>query len=487
MVHLLKHYALRLWTTLLIGGPAILWFLPMLDFGLNPVFTQIFAAVALLAVFFAVGAAFNLAGLRSIKGLMRAAEDWERDGSTGESEACYRRAIAVFDSFLPSPRARRRIVPDLADRLARFYKVRSDQSIVSDAFISSYLRLHPEDEELAHIWLQQAGSRGWLERDDQQLAARIGAALADSPAIQEQLARYCLMEERTDFSALETYRRLMVSAGRNAPADLVSQLADLFIEQGRADEWALPVYVRALQQAPGKTARAAGIAACLRGLGETRNNRPWIAAGRRLLEDVDPDRIARAVDRFQPPDRETEPSLAPAARPPAQKPMEGVARSAAAAFRSASAALGKVGLGLTGVLRWAQKSPSARRSFRWGALALAAVAAILLVINTAGYLFRSEKRPEAAAPVVRPTGRFTIQVAAYLKEEHARRYADELKRNGLDVYWTESSNDQKKWYQVRISRFEDKAAARAYGDTLKAKGIIEDYYIANYTPPQSHP
>ena len=483
MVQPLKHYALRLWASLLIGGPAILWLLPVVGFGLNPALTQVFAVLVLLAVFFAVGAVFNRVGVRSVKGQMRAAEDWERDGSTGESEACYRRALAAFDSFLLSPRARRRISPELADRLARFYKVRPDQSVVSDTFISAYLRLHPEDEELARIWLRQAGSRGWLERGDQQLAARIGAALADSPAIQEQLARYCLMEERTDFSALETYRRLMVAAGEHVPADLVSQLAELFIEQGRADEWALPVYVRALEQAPGKAATAAGIAACLKGLGETRSSRPWIAAGRRLLEDVEPERIAQAVDRFRPPDRAAAPSLASTARPTGKKTMEDVARSAAAAFRSVSAALAAVGLGLAGALRWAQTSPAARRSLRWGALILAAVAAILLVVNTAGYLFRSEKRPEAAAPVVRPTGRFTIQVAAYLKEDHARRYADELKRNGLDVYWTESSSDQKKWYQVRISRFEDKAAARAYGDTLKAKGIIEDYYIANYAPP----
>jgi hypothetical protein len=487
MVQPLKHYALRLWTTVLIGGPAILWLLPAVGFGLKPALTQIFSALVLLAIFFAVGAVFNLIGARSVKGQMRAAEDWERDGSTRESEACYRRALSAFDSFLLSPRCRRRIAPELADRLARFYKVHSDQRIVSESFITAYLRLHPGDEGLARIWLRQAGSRGWLERGDQELAARIGAALSDSPAIQEQLARYCLMEERTDFSALETYRRLMVAAGRNVPADLVSQLANLFIDQGRADEWSLPVYVRALEQTPGKASAAAGIAACLKGLEETRNNQPWIATGRRLMADVQPDLISQAVVRFRAPDREAEPAPAETESSPGKRPMEGIARFAAAAFRSVSAAFAAIGLGLTAALRWAKTSPAARRSLRWGALALAAIAAILLVVNTAGYLFRSEKRPEAAAPVVRPTGRFTIQVAAYLKEEHARRFADELKRNGLDVYWTESSSDQKKWYQVRISRFEDKAAARAYGDTLKAKGIIEDYYIANYTPPQSHP
>jgi hypothetical protein len=488
MVQPLKHYALRLWATLLVGGPAILWVLPATGAGLVPSLTVPLSVALLLAIFAVLGALFNLAGTRNLKGHMRAAEDWERDGSTAEAEASYQRALAAFDSFLLSPRARRRLSPKLSDHLARFYKVRTGQSVVSEAFIGSYLRLHPEDEDLARIWLRQAGSRGWLERKDQELAARIGAALPDSPAIQELLTRYCLMEERTDFSAMETYRRLMTAAGAQAPADLVSRLADLFLEQGRADEWALPVYVRAFEQAPERPAFAAGIAVSLKDLAETRKNRQWMAAGQRLLKDVDPARIEKELDRFV--------DLSPAQAGPfadevkkkrAADRLKGAVQAAVSGAGMISAAFSAAGRRLAAAFRWAKKSPSARRSFRWTALLVAAAAAVVLVVNTAGYLVRSEKRPDPPAPAVRPTGRFTIQVAAYLKEEHASRYAKELKRSGLDVYWTESRGDRKKWYQVRISRFKDKAAARAYGDTLKAKGLIEDYYIANYRPASKSP
>jgi hypothetical protein len=133
--------------------------------------------------------------------------------------------------------------------------------------------------------------------------------------------------------------------------------------------------------------------------------------------------------------------------------------------------------------RWVKRTPAARRWLRRAGLVAVAMGAIVLVVNTAGYLIRSEKRPEPRIPVVEVTGRFTIQVAAYLKKEHAKRYAEELKQHDLDVYWTENTGDRQTWYQVRISRFEDKNAARAYGDRLKESGIIEDYYIANYEPP----
>jgi hypothetical protein len=487
MVQPLKHFAVRLWATVLFGGPAILALLAMIGSELDPLYTLVPAGAVLLAFFFGLGAVFNGLGIRSLNAQLRAAEDWERADSAVEAEACYRRAIAVFGSFLLSPRARRRTSSDLTDHLARFYMAHTDQSTVSDVFIASYLRLHPTNEEIARIWLRQAGTRGWLERRDQELAARIGDALPESPAIQELLARYCLMEERTDFSALETYRRLVAAAGANAPADLVSRIADLFVEQGRADEWALPVYVRAFEQARGRQELAAGIAACLKWIGETQKNRRWIDTGRRLLQGTDPAAIDREIGGFRVPSLTPGPAEPAGTAPSTEGFFQKGRRIAAGAAQSVSGALTAGGHLVADGLRWVKKTPAARRSLRWAALGVAVIAAILLVVNTAGYLMRSEKRPEPKTPAARATGRFTIQVAAYLKEEQARRYAEELKRNGLKVYWTESSGDQKKWYQVRISRFEDKAAARAYGDALKARGLIEDYYIANYTPPQSSP
>ena len=76
--------------------------------------------------------------------------------------------------------------------------------------------------------------------------------------------------------------------------------------------------------------------------------------------------------------------------------------------------------------------------------------------------------------------RFTLQVAAYLKQHHAEKYASQLKAQGIDAYWTETVRRNKRWYQVRIAHFPDKAAARAYGQSLKQQGLIDDFYVANY-------
>jgi len=55
-----------------------------------------------------------------------------------------------------------------------------------------------------------------------------------------------------------------------------------------------------------------------------------------------------------------------------------------------------------------------------------------------------------------------------------------LKNKGLDAYYTEAKGSKSHWFQVRISHFPTKDAARAHGEELKSKGIIDDFYVANY-------
>jgi hypothetical protein len=138
------------------------------------------------------------------------------------------------------------------------------------------------------------------------------------------------------------------------------------------------------------------------------------------------------------------------------------------------------------VIRWATQSKKSRRFLTALLLAGLTAAVIVLVINTVGHLVKSEtpivqkieKAPEAI------TDPFTLQVAAYLKPGYAKTYVEKLKKQGLDAYWREAISANKKWYQVRVSHFPDKKSARDFGESLKAKGIIDDYYVANFIVPK---
>jgi hypothetical protein len=147
-------------------------------------------------------------------------------------------------------------------------------------------------------------------------------------------------------------------------------------------------------------------------------------------------------------------------------------------------AMGRMGAGLGHLMRCTFRL----RGVRYG------MAALALVVLAAGGLWvglevgehfdtPSPEPADADAPVPVPAAvadPFTLQVAAYLKQEFALKRVEELKRKGLDAYWTETSSGGKLWYQVRIAHFPDQATARAYGRILKDKGVIDDFYVTGY-------
>jgi cell wall-associated NlpC family hydrolase len=69
---------------------------------------------------------------------------------------------------------------------------------------------------------------------------------------------------------------------------------------------------------------------------------------------------------------------------------------------------------------------------------------------------------------------FTIQVGAFNAPERAAAYALELQSLGLDAFYFIDTDGFSK---VRFDRYPDKASARQRALSLKARGIIDHYYI----------
>jgi cell division septation protein DedD len=113
----------------------------------------------------------------------------------------------------------------------------------------------------------------------------------------------------------------------------------------------------------------------------------------------------------------------------------------------------------------------------------AAVGGIWLFVNAGDGFTRPAAIPAAAEPAAPAEVRdpYTLQVAAYLKPEYALKFVDDLKQRGYDAYWIETASGGKTWYQVRIAHFPDPPSARDFGARLKQKGIVEDFYVTNYT------
>jgi hypothetical protein len=392
--------------------------------------------------------------------------------------------VAVFDSFLISPFEKRKKSIILAARMARFYLARTDKQHASERFLVSYLYDHPEDEEVVENWMTQIENRGGLKEAHQELAYRIGNAQPKNKDIQRVLARFYLLMERADFPALQTYRRVFDESDQMSP-QFIENLSQLFLRERRADEWALKVYLQAIQRGGARSKLLRGLAACLRWTRATARNKSLRQQASKYLEGFDELQLKQMRSGFKPPAPPPEPvkrRRKMGMRAFVVEAIVGLAKGFAAAI---SAAVAWIVRRVTAFVDLLTRSRKARRALASAVLAGLTAGVALLMINTLGYLTKTETavRQKVQGKAVVVTDPFTIQVAAYLKSEHAHRYVVQLKKHGLDAYWTQAVSANKRWYQVRVSHFADKQSARQYGESLKTKGIIEDFYVANYRRP----
>ncbi|MGD9183282.1 MAG: SPOR domain-containing protein [Desulfobacterales bacterium] len=485
MVSFFKHIAVRIWLTVLLGGVACLGVLPSFQARIGLEWALLPVAFIIVTVFVLIGWVLNRWGLSTVERLIHDAGVFERDGMVSEAENRFRRALSVFDSFLISPLIKKQKSGALTARVARFYLARARRSYESELFLVSYLQSNPEDEEVAENWIQQIESRGGLREQHQELAYLIGSAQPKNRTIQSALARYYLMLERTDFPALQTYRRAL-TADLPVPVEFVKNLANLFLREKRADEWALEIYLQAIGESHPQPQILRGIAACVRWISLTERNKPLLQRAYTYLHGLDLAEIKKMSAGFKPP---VPPSDRRVFQRPTQK-KESFLRTTGAVLQTFYEDLTALPLWIfrqvRSAIHWAMQSRKSRRVLTGVLLAGLTAAVIVLVINTVGHLVKSEtpvaqkieKAPEAI------TDPFTLQVAAYLKPTYAKRYVVKLKKQGLDAYWREAISANKKWYQVRVSHFPDKKSARDVGESLKAKGIIDDYYVANFIVPK---
>jgi signal transduction histidine kinase len=474
----IRHLAVRLWTTVILGGVLSLWLLPWFQgrFGLD--WLVMAAGLVFLLCFLVLGVLFRHWGSNRISALIQAAAGFERDGMSREALTCYHRALAHLDSFLMSPRVRRKLALPLARQLVRFHIASADRTALH-GFIPAYLNDHPEDVEVAEFWVKQTEQGGGLKEAHQDLAARISSAHPDNCDIQRVLAEFFLFLERTDYPALLAYRCVW-DAQPPPGIEFRRSLGHLFMRDRRVDEWSLEAYLALLGSGPPSGDLREALAACIHLIPDSPAARAHLATARQALADLTAEEIEMLCDNFRPrPAAEYRRRIGP---DEGQGLKEIAKRLSGLCTKLASTAAGGADR-LRAAVSLLRGSARARRALVSISLVFAVAAVGLFGWNTLRHLTEPQTPPaaEKIPPVVEVTDPFTLQVAAYLSLEYAKQYVAELKNEGLDAYWSTAVSGSKKWYQVRISHFATKAEALRLGESLKAKGLIDDFYVANYS------
>lgn len=488
MIHLLRHFTIRFWISLLAGSLVVLLGFPLLGeaLGLMVVFWAVL--VCFLICFFIAGWFGNTLGMRWVDQLMREAGIWERAGNFRQSEIRFKKAVAIFDSFLISPLVRQEKSQQLSARMVRLYLSREGTGPTADTFIMAYLHRYPGDEEVSDAWLHKADLAELCLRENDDLAFKIGEAQPENKSLQRLLVRACLLAERIDFPALKAYQRIIEDP---MPGDrkIIDAIAVRFFKDRRADRWALKAFLSAFKADRKKTWLLKGMAACMqRSSANDRASSPYKDVGK-LLSGIDKDTLAKLEQEFAAPHA---PEAKPG-KPPQKEYLKTVWQSLASVSSALIAglfnAISAAGRDSISLFIQVKKHKNTRTVFKWTALGMAGCGLAVLVINTAVHLIPAKETPPfEPAPEEQPAETiiidpFTLQVAAYLKVEHAEKYVTTLKDLDQDAYYTQAKSAKSHWFQVRISHFPTKDAARVYGEELKAKGIIDDFYVANYEQP----
>jgi hypothetical protein len=434
--------------------------------------------------YWSTGIALAAVGRRRLNRLIGEATVWDRAGMAREARQALAKAEATLNSYLFSPFSRRTPARQLLAQLARFQLSQSHTESPSDTIVGAYLHHFPQDRDAAIKWLEGVLAGRPVNQQSYDIAAGIGATHVDDMAIQRMLAQFYLGQGCCDFTALNTFRHLMDGQAPLAD-DLLDGIIDLFISQQRVDALALSVYVTGYQRGRTDPLLVAAIAACRRLVHSTPLTCADVKKAETILAGMAPSQRQAMVSQFLPEiDAEQRPATRrhsrirwPELRPILDKAWAGI-RASGATMVAASTYIGHCAKG-------ALFSKRTRTTLKWMVLGLFGLGAGWLMVSTALQLLEDFKPAEKvptpiSASVSDP---FTLQVAAYLSEDDARRYVDQLKKQGLDAYWTRASGNNKTWFQVRISHFKNKAEARSMGDQLKSRNLISDYYVANYKRP----
>jgi hypothetical protein len=488
--------SVRIWIAVLSGGMILFALMPLWQRVMGMAWISLPVVLIMAGCFGLVGWVMNQWGTALIRRQIAEAAVWERAGMLSQAEAAFERARSTYDSFWLSPLLRRRMADGITRRLARFHLAQPVLSNNAQAMVGAYIHLHPEDEEVARSWLEETLRRDGHTREDHMLAERIGAALSDRVTIQRLLMQFYLLDGRSDFQAMQTYRRVWENH-EELPDELIRPLVRLLFNESYLNDWALRVYLKGYTI--GDASCLEGIAAGLEHLRPNADNRKDLDLARKIVSALDEPQRRKLLHKIEPARRAPVPDEKQSILPdraqwdePDDGPDEEPAPSRVAAARAA----------VVGAFRRMPELPalgqrvgSTLRSVRLPARAyqmagVVAVIAMVGILSTVGWnmLGRRPVQPAAPepvseiilpAPVIDP---FTIQVAAYLKPEDAQRYVERLKQQHVDAFWTKAASSNRTWYQVKVSHFATREAARQYGEALKSKGLIDDFYVANYSP-----
>lgn len=421
MIWVLRNISVHLWITTLVAIPVVFYVLPVIS-GVVPGISPVTAG-AVMVIVIALGGGFlmNRMALKAVLDLIKEGQAWERAGIPNKAEKNYVKALRVYDTFLFWPFSSKKITRIISFAIAKFRLNSGGGNHNFKEGTAVYLKMNPGDEDMARLWLAQLRRSAFLTSFEQEVLSLLVESQYTNPLLSPLMAEIFIGLERKDFIAKKLYQQvckdpvLEKKYSENINA-LVGESEEILQQE-------VPVF-----KAPEKPGKKMEI-----------GKQVYTMAGRGLSGLKVLGSVLASVLSFL--------------------------------ILSAGRLYG-----------YARDHEKVRFYLKTGFLGMVSIWLLFLMIGTLSHMFKpgaveKEKiKTEIEKMVPMP---FTIQVAAYLKQEHADRYVGLLKKKQIDAIVKKVGGGGKTWYVVRVSKFVDKESAAAYGQKLKQQGLIDDFFVNN--------
>ena len=419
MIWILRNIGIHLWITTLITIPLSFYLMPGLErvfSGINPITTGL---VTIMGVVVVIGFLMDGMAKKAVTGLLKEGQAWERSGIHNKAEKNYIKALRMYDTFLLWPFSAKKTARIISASIAKF---ELNSSIENDNFklgTMVYLKMNPADEDIAKLWLEQLRRSSIVTSFEQEVLS----ALAEKHYANKQL------------SAL---------------------MIDIFLELERKDFIAKKLYQ------------------------QVRKNPVLEKKYSKKIEDM----IGRSDESIQLKVSYIKPEKKLWKRIELVKNIQTTALRCVSYLKGSWTLIGSILsfliLSVGRVRRYVKEHEKAQFYLKAGFLSIISVWLGFFMISTMSHMFKSraveKEKIKIQIQVPKP---FTIQVAAYLKQKHADRYVDILKKKGIDATIKKVGGGGKTWFVVRVSEFIDKKTATAYGQKLVQQKIIDDFFVNN--------
>jgi len=423
MIWVLKNISVHLWLTTLFTIPFSFYILPGLTRlfpGLDPAFTGI---VVILGFVAATSFLMDITAKKIVKDLIKEGLAWERSGLFNRAEKNYIRALRIYDTFLLFPLSAKKTARIISGTIAKFKLNTSigNQNFQLAAIV--YLKMNPSDTDIAGLWLRQVRKARVVSSVEQDVLSVLAEKYYANVSLSGLLTDIFLGLEREDFTAKKLYMQVIKEPALEA---MYSKRISSLI--GEPEETAL---AKVSYELPGKkTGKPL----------DTRN------------------RTTGNIKKL------------------AQKTMSLMKIG----WAFIAGRLHFLILNISKAAVYVKENEKARFYLKTAVLTIVSVWLGFFMISTMSHMFKSraveKKKIKIEIQLPKP---FTIQVSAYLKQKHADRYVDILKKKGIDASVKKVDGGGKTWFVVRVSKFVDKKSATEYGRKLKKQKIIDDFFVNN--------